>query len=959
MNHVSGRINMAATETMDEDSDFERQGSTERESFSTESSYDESPLSPRSEDSDWSFGAVENSAGLTTIYDPERHRNDLINAEKKASIVDCLLFEIYDQYHSRDSVDSDNVTECSTTSGSFYGGSFDLEERGESWTRNELQTKETDELRVMAKEMRSRISMLSTKLVKQLKRRDKHAYKLQRNFDVLTAILQAVSLKRRVDTKIRFSFIPQSGKKAYKQWLAAFKAIARLKEGVPSQWRRRLWLCLAESKIRDLDWEKTAKFCFNEKSNPDDDELGSQIVKDLHRTGCGWFCGQDSPEERAALKRVLLAYARRNKAVGYCQGFNVIAALILQVMERNEEDALKVMVYVIDHVLPANYFANNLRALSVDMAVLRDLMRAKLNRLSKHLDSLQAQALSQSGTSAMYEPPLINVFTMQWFLTLFATCLPEETVLRVWDSILLEGSEVLLRAAVAIWGKLGARLEDVETADEFYSSMGLLIQDVLAGNVIDCQTLMQEVYSLAPFPLPSLAELREQYTYNINPFSDITGDRNPQSALGRGSSDEEDDADDLEGVSCLGAFLPFSDIVPGNGMKAIGQGVEDVSDIAAASPGVFATDGYSPLPYTTKQFGSRGSRVQEEMSFLQKQYARMRQMQQNAVVVFSEATVKNIQESEKRKSIPAAINHLLVSATKRKSKTSKTRFTDKKGGEENTAERVSDGRYDKGEAKPEVKPNAYEMESMQHLNELFKGDQKKPNETKNGSTEEEKLKSLGKQSEIKRAEDLGIKRDDEEKCVRSEEKCKSVELPPSKKDKRVTSNSHKIQHVGLNGEVSSLETVKSTQSRPVPSLKPAHKPPKITVAESTSLTVTPASNHSVNHAPKAVRVPDKSNSSVPETGISSFGGTGRTYSLGTMKDNANSSWLLEEDRRCKYPENFNPFPQRNKHPSRSRILYGNMSEKGAKRIDAFQGKKEGKQGLNGVALNGTSEGKRS
>lgn len=38
-------------------------------------------------------------------------------------------------------------------------------------------------------------------------------------------------------------------------------------------------MCLAESKIKDLDWEKTAKFCFNEKSNPDDDELGSQIVK--------------------------------------------------------------------------------------------------------------------------------------------------------------------------------------------------------------------------------------------------------------------------------------------------------------------------------------------------------------------------------------------------------------------------------------------------------------------------------------------------------------------------------------------------------------------------------------------------------------------------------------------------------------------------------------------------------
>lgn len=133
------RSKMADSE-VDEDSDFERQGSTEHESLSTESSYDGSPLSPRSDDSDWNFGVSE-SAGFQNGFDPEKHREELINAEKKASIVDCLLFEIYDQYHSRDSVDSDNVTECSTTSGSFYDGSFDLEERGESWTRNELLSK--------------------------------------------------------------------------------------------------------------------------------------------------------------------------------------------------------------------------------------------------------------------------------------------------------------------------------------------------------------------------------------------------------------------------------------------------------------------------------------------------------------------------------------------------------------------------------------------------------------------------------------------------------------------------------------------------------------------------------------------------------------------------------------------------------------------------------------------------
>jgi hypothetical protein len=44
------------------------------------------------------------------------------------------------------------------------------------------------------------------------------------------------------------------------------------------------------------------------------------------------------------LKRVLLAYARWNKQVGYCQGFNIIAALILDVMDRKEDCALKVFI---------------------------------------------------------------------------------------------------------------------------------------------------------------------------------------------------------------------------------------------------------------------------------------------------------------------------------------------------------------------------------------------------------------------------------------------------------------------------------------------------------------------------------------------------------------------------------------------------------------------------------------
>ena len=126
---------------------------------------------------------------------------------------------------------------------------------------------------------------------------------------------------------------------------------------------------------------------------------------------------------------------------------------------------------MVEGILPECYFTNNLRGLSVDMAVFRDLLKLRLPRLSKHLDELQRDAReggsgeSRDATSfsnsincfvpvTSYEPPLTNVFTMQWFLTLFSTCLPRDTVLRVWDLILLEGNEVLLRTALAIWKRL-------------------------------------------------------------------------------------------------------------------------------------------------------------------------------------------------------------------------------------------------------------------------------------------------------------------------------------------------------------------------------------------------------------------------------------------------------------------------------------------------------------------------
>ncbi|XP_014677057.1 PREDICTED: TBC1 domain family member 30-like isoform X2 [Priapulus caudatus] len=465
------------------------------------------------------------------------------------------------------------------------------------------------------------------------------------------------------DTRIRFSVEPTAGEEGFQQWKHALKAVARLPMGIPHEFRRKIWLRLAEDHIREskLDWEKTKRVCFNERSNPDDNKLGRQIVKDLHRTGWNGFSGQEAEDDRATLKRVLLAYARFNKAVGYCQGFNVLAGLILDVVERKEDDALKIMIFVIGHVLPQSYFSNNLRALSVDMAVFRDLLRLKLPQLARHLDHLQDAAKDSNGSH--YEPPLTNVFTMQWFLTLFATCLQKSTVLRVWDSILLEGSEVILRTALAIWGKLSPRIQGVDSADQFYGTMGLLMQEMLELNMIDCKDLLAEIYSMAPFPFPEVTELREKYTYNITPLHSTAKRVNI-------FSDDETEMTEDDMAATIGCF---TGMIPPTQTPLPRPRADDghILDIQSVTPGALSPqpDMGSPWQQSTLE------RTTMDITTLRKQYGKLRERQAQAQIILAGAHAQRKPARERHQhqrapptgtfppmtGAPIIINHLYLS----------------------------------------------------------------------------------------------------------------------------------------------------------------------------------------------------------------------------------------------------------------------------------------------------------
>ena len=69
---------------------------------------------------------------------------------------------------------------------------------------------------------------------------------------------------------------------------------------------------------------------------------------------------------------------------------------------------------MIEGILPEGYFNNNMRGLSVDMAVFRDLLKLRLPRLSKHLDNLQF-AETKEGSKGLYIP---SISTSMFFIAI-------------------------------------------------------------------------------------------------------------------------------------------------------------------------------------------------------------------------------------------------------------------------------------------------------------------------------------------------------------------------------------------------------------------------------------------------------------------------------------------------------------------------------------------------------------
>ncbi len=114
------------------------------------------------------------------------------------------------------------------------------------------------------------------------------------------------------------------------------------------------------------------------------------------------------------LHRLLVAFARKNPNIGYCQGMNLVAATCLLGLP-TEEMSFWQLVAIIEDVLPPDFYATNLSGSFAEQALLKYYLGKVSPSIAHHLHKLGIE---------------LETITFGWFLSLFSACFTTEVSIK-------------------------------------------------------------------------------------------------------------------------------------------------------------------------------------------------------------------------------------------------------------------------------------------------------------------------------------------------------------------------------------------------------------------------------------------------------------------------------------------------------------------------------------------------
>ncbi|KAL9963401.1 hypothetical protein ACROYT_G026911 [Oculina patagonica] len=248
-----------------------------------------------------------------------------------------------------------------------------------------------------------------------------------------------------------------------------------VRKGVPSELRAQVWVDISGAR-KKMKLNRGRYQQLSGESSLDEQTLHG-IQTDIDRTfPDNIHFSNNQADMRPALYNVLVAYAKHNPRIGYCQGLNYIAGLMLLIV-RKEEVAFWLLDVIVGNLLP-DYYGKDMFGLQVEQEALREVVRAKQPDLFEHIDKL--------GVS-------YTIFSTKWFICLYIDVLPIETVLRIWDCLFYEGSKVILRVALTLMSLHKEKL----LACRDFAQLCTAMKEITQGpSTMDCHSFMEHAFEM-------------------------------------------------------------------------------------------------------------------------------------------------------------------------------------------------------------------------------------------------------------------------------------------------------------------------------------------------------------------------------------------------------------------------------------------------------------------------------
>ncbi|KAL7669334.1 hypothetical protein ACOME3_009995 [Neoechinorhynchus agilis] len=240
--------------------------------------------------------------------------------------------------------------------------------------------------------------------------------------------------------------------------LRSEKFILRIFKGIPDSLRSKVWRKLlmvdALKHKHDTEHSVVGYYAFiRDKARKESVDI-RQIDLDVNRTFReNVYFRERYNFRQQMLFHVLITYSVFNRNLGYCQGMNNIAALLVMYFEA-EEDAFWGLTQLMSapQYSLERFFLRNFPKFGEFEQSFNTILRRLLPKVKRRLDTLAV-------SSTMY--------LFKWLINCYIDALPFSLTLRVWDVFLARGDHVLLAMAYNIMRIHEKRILQMRSIDRF------------------------------------------------------------------------------------------------------------------------------------------------------------------------------------------------------------------------------------------------------------------------------------------------------------------------------------------------------------------------------------------------------------------------------------------------------------------------------------------------------------